>query len=246
MTWRCTLIQARLPAYPDGDLSPFWRRLIEAHLKVCPRCRRELEEIAEVVRLYRSEPLPDPGSDFWEEFERELHLKLVQLNQSPEPRPRRLRLPHYVMGATALAGILALAVYLGPFAQRALSPQMAQPPTASKPQELTRHQETPESQQAFSATPKAQPEAASRSALKEAAGPAKATPTEMVKPKPAPAEDTEVRLAAGQVGIPEKAVHGEDELFAEDDFLSWDVDSLVADLSPEEQQNLKARLESRR
>jgi len=43
-----------------------WKRLVEAHLKACPECRRELEELAEVVRLYQAEPLPDPGPEFWQ------------------------------------------------------------------------------------------------------------------------------------------------------------------------------------
>jgi predicted anti-sigma-YlaC factor YlaD len=74
MTWRCALIQRRLPDYPDGDLSPFWKRLTTAHLKVCPECRRELEELTETMHLYQAHPLPDPGEDFWQEFQRELHL----------------------------------------------------------------------------------------------------------------------------------------------------------------------------
>jgi anti-sigma factor RsiW len=121
MKWRCTLIQQRLPDYPDGDLSPFWKRQVASHLEVCPECRREVEEITEVVSLYQAHPLPDPGPEFWQNFDRELHLKLAQLNQvnqAPESTPRRLRLPHYVLGATAaMVAMLALAVYLGPFSE---------------------------------------------------------------------------------------------------------------------------------
>ena len=67
-----------------------------------------------------------------------------------------------------------------------------------------------------------------------------------VEPAPVPAKDAEFSLAAGPVGSAAKGPGEEDDLWADDDILSWDVDSLVADLSREEQQNLKSRLESRR
>ena len=39
---------------------------------------------------------------------------------------------------------------------------------------------------------------------------------------------------------------GEEGLWPHDDILSWDVDAVVADLSREEREELKQRLESRR
>jgi len=89
MKWRCALIQRRLPDYPDGDLNPFWKRQVASHLEVCPDCRQEAEELAEVMSLYQAEPLPDPGPAFWQDFQQELHLKLAQVNQTPAPSPWR-------------------------------------------------------------------------------------------------------------------------------------------------------------
>lgn len=246
MTWRCALVQRRLPAFPDGDLSPFWRRLIAAHLKVCPECRRELEELTEAVRLYQSQPLPDPGPAFWQEFDRELHVKLAQVNQAPEPQPRRLRLPHYVMGATALAGVLALAVYLGPFARTASSPGVAPRLAETKSQEARMPHDATRAKQAKAAAPAPPPVAASRSLALMPAEKSEPAAAQLAEPAPAPAKDAEFSLASGKVEKPGESAGDEDDLWADDDVLGWDADSLVADLSQEEKQVLKSRLESRR
>ena len=251
MKWRCALIQRRLPDYPDGELSPFWKRLIEAHLKTCPDCRRELEELSEVVRLYQAEPLPDPGPAFWQEFEQELHLKLAQVNQSQEePTPRFWRLPSYALGATALAGILALAVYLGPFS----TPTPGPAPPMARIQEEARVPDTAVAQEP-APVPQAPAAADAPSPPIAKTLPPEPNSTERIKtladrlarPQPLPAEEARFSLAAGK---PEKArrpsILGEAGLWPEDDFLSWDVDTVVADLSREERADIKKRLESRR
>ncbi len=246
MTWRCALLQPKLPAYPDGDLSPFWRRLIEAHLKVCPDCRRELEELTEAVSHYQSQPLPDPGEAFWQEFERELHLKLVQVNQEPEPRRQRLRLPHYVLGATALAGVLALAVYLGPLAEKPSPPGMVQAPAESKTREMVLHQKAPRAPKVPAVASAPSSREASKSLAVDPADIREASPLKAAKPESPSAAEGQVNLAAGSFPAEDLAEKDDDDLLADEDILSWDMDSLVVDLSREEQQNLKARLESRR
>jgi hypothetical protein len=105
MKWRCALIQRWLPAYPDGDLPSFWRGRIESHLKGCAACREELAGLEEVVRMVRTAPVPDPEPEFWESFNRELHLQLAQ--STPEPPPARsFKIPYYLLGAPALVGLL--------------------------------------------------------------------------------------------------------------------------------------------
>jgi|UniRef100_A0A7C3Z2A6 hypothetical protein len=223
MTWRCALIQRRLPDYPDGDLSPFWKRRVAAHLEVCPDCRREWEEISEVLRLYQANPLPDPGPAFWQEFQQELHLQLAQANQAPEPARFRLRLPHYLLGATAMAGILALAVYLGPFSRSSTAPGRARPPAEAKAPKVAERRISPPAKMAGSPAPE----------------PSKAAST-------AEPAEPQFSLAAGHSGGQSKAAAEEQGLLSEDDGLDWDVDSVVADLTREQQQHLKSRLESRR
>ena len=119
MKWQCALLQRWLPEYPDGDLSAFWRRRLKAHLAHCPACRAEQQALKEVVDALQAAPAADPGPEFWTEFSREMHLKLVQASQEGQLAPARSvwwgRLP-YLVGAPALAAlILWVAVgYLNP------------------------------------------------------------------------------------------------------------------------------------
>ncbi len=114
MTWRCALIRRWLPEYPDAEASSLRKRLAARHLRRCPECRRELQEIEETLRLIQAHPVADPGPEFWAEFHRELHLKLAQANQAPTPEPRRRLLPYFLAGAPALAVlVLWLGGYLG-------------------------------------------------------------------------------------------------------------------------------------
>ena len=76
----------------------------------CPACREELAALKEVEVALQAAPVADPGPEFWSEFSREMHLKLVQADQAgqmaPAPRsPWWGRLP-YLVGAPALAGLL--------------------------------------------------------------------------------------------------------------------------------------------
>jgi hypothetical protein len=246
MKWQCTLIQQRLPDYPDGDLSPFWKRQVAAHVKGCPDCRRELEELTEVVRLYQAHPLPDPGPAFWQEFERDLHVKLAQVNQTPEPVPWRLGLPHYILGATALAGIILLAVYLGPFTSPTSVPQTARLQEKTKVADSPLLKRAPRAPQATAAAPAPPSPAATQPAAGAPADKAEAPPVLFAKPAPTPAAEAEYSLAAGKLGTAGSMANGEEELWPRNDILSWDVDAVVADLSREEREELKQRLESRR
>ena len=110
MKWQCALLQRWLPEYPDGDLPAFWRGRLQAHLERCPVCREELAALKEVEVALKAAPVADPGPEFWRQFSREMHLKLVRADQAgqmaPAPRsPWWGRLP-YLVGAPALAGLL--------------------------------------------------------------------------------------------------------------------------------------------
>jgi hypothetical protein len=110
MSWQCTLLQRWLPEYPDGDLPAFWRGRLKAHLDRCPACRADLAEMREVEQAIQEMPAADPGPEFWTEFSREMHLKLVQADQAGQmaPAPRSVwwsRLP-YLVGAPGLAALL--------------------------------------------------------------------------------------------------------------------------------------------
>ena len=131
MKWQCALLQRWLPEYPDGDLPAFWLRRLKPHVERCSRCRQELEALKEMAQAVRTSPVADPGPEFWNDFSRELHLKLVQAAQEGRMAPARFswwgRIP-YLAGASALAALLIwVAVsYQTPRQPGPASPQIAQ------------------------------------------------------------------------------------------------------------------------
>lgn len=117
MKWQCALLQRWLPDYPDGDLPAWGKRWLEGHVARCAACRQELAVLQEMVASIKAAPLADPDEEFWREFSREMHLKLVQATPEAQPaaappRSRPFRLP-YLVGASALAILLLwVAVHL--------------------------------------------------------------------------------------------------------------------------------------
>ena len=110
MKWECALLQKWLPEYPDGDLPSWGKRWLKFHLARCSACQHELGELREVVATIEATPLADPPAEFWHEFSRDMHLKLVQAAQEGQAAPvasspRWFRLP-YLLGAPAVAVLL--------------------------------------------------------------------------------------------------------------------------------------------
>ena len=137
MKWQCTLLQRWLPEYPEGDLPAFWKGRLKAHLDRCPACRAEQAALRAVVEAIASAPKADPGPEFWTEFSREMHLKLVRAAQAGQMAPARSvwwgRIP-YLVGAPALAALLLwVAVgYLNP--ER---PGLTPPPQVAKQESVS-------------------------------------------------------------------------------------------------------------
>jgi hypothetical protein len=110
MKWECALLQKWLPEYPDGDLPSWGKRWLKFHLARCSACQYELGELREVVAAIEATPVVEPPSEFWHEFSRDMHLKLVQAAQDGQAEavatsPRWFRLP-YLLGAPAVAVLL--------------------------------------------------------------------------------------------------------------------------------------------
>lgn len=114
MRWQCALLQRWLPEYPDGDLPAVAKRWLKAHVERCSACRQEVAGFKEAVAAIEATPVDDPGSEFWNQFSRELHVKLAQAaaaGQEPAPRRWGFRLP-YLIGVPALTVLLVwMAVY---------------------------------------------------------------------------------------------------------------------------------------
>jgi hypothetical protein len=157
MKWECALLQKWLPEYPDGDLPPWGKRWLKFHLARCSACQHELGELREVVATIEATPVAGPPSEFWHEFSREMHLKLVRAAQDGQVAPvaagrRWFRLP-YLLGAPAAAVLLLyVAVQLTgpgapiqeqalvkqePAAKMAAAPQKAAAPSAQVTTALT-------------------------------------------------------------------------------------------------------------
>jgi len=59
---KCEKIKPYLAGYLDGELDPKTRQMVEEHIKQCPQCAAELEEmrkIREVLGKMETEKLPD-------------------------------------------------------------------------------------------------------------------------------------------------------------------------------------------
>jgi hypothetical protein len=147
MKWQCTLLQRWLPEYPEGDLPAFWKGRLKAHLDRCPACRGEQAALREMVDAIQSAPKADPGPEFWTDFSREMHLKLVRAAQEGQMAPARSvwwgRIP-YLVGAPALAALLLwVAVgYLNPERPGLTPAPMAQQESVS-PEKLAAAPQTP-------------------------------------------------------------------------------------------------------
>ena len=110
MKWQCALLKRWLPEFPDGDLPAWAKRWLKFHVPQCAACRQELAELRQVIAALEAAPVPDAAPEFWGEFSRDLHLKLVQAVQEGQAAPaatssRWFRLP-YLLGAPAMAVLL--------------------------------------------------------------------------------------------------------------------------------------------
>ncbi len=117
MKWQCALLQRWLPEYPDGDLPGWVKRWLQSHVAECSDCRQELADLREMEAAVEAMPRSEMPPEFWQEFSREMHLKLVQAAHQQQSglspaRPLWRRLP-YLVGAPVLAvWLLSVAVHL--------------------------------------------------------------------------------------------------------------------------------------
>ncbi len=142
MSWGCRLLKQWLPEYPDGNLPAFLRRLVGAHLAGCPACRHELAVLKEVEAAIRATPVKDPGPEFWDAFNRQLHLKLAQAAPAA-PAPRRFKIPYYLLGAPALA---VLVLWIAAHLTEPQTPVLTQPQVAREAPQAPNAKGTPPAQ----------------------------------------------------------------------------------------------------
>jgi len=227
MKWQCALLQRWLPEYPDGDL-PAWGKLwLKSHVPRCSACRQELAGLREVVAALEATPVADPAPEFWGEFSRELHLKLVQAAQegqaAPEATsPRWFRLP-YLLGAPAVAALLLYVAvqFTGPGApiqNQAVVMHLPGSPPAQDQAEVKRES---------AAKMAAVPQKAAAPAAEVAAAPA--LPMEQVE---------EIVTAALEEGAPLPV--------EEVDISGWDLDAELAGMTDQEKNVFLNQLHQRK
>jgi len=110
METSCQETRGRLVGYADSEIDPAARAVVESHLRGCPACVEELEEIEKLRRLARE--LPGLASD---PLQRQAILRAARQRISAPPRMhgRPLRLSWRVrLGDLVTAAALGVAVVL--------------------------------------------------------------------------------------------------------------------------------------
>jgi len=100
--------EEELIAYRDGESSG--REAIAAHLKECPECAREFEQIEAVLSTLNSLPVPEPGEDYGQRVWRQIAPRL------PEKKAKwweGLFLPRRMAAFGAVAALIVLAFFVG-------------------------------------------------------------------------------------------------------------------------------------
>lgn len=64
----CREVRDRLIDFSEGEMDDAQHAAVQQHLDACPGCRQELRGIEGVRNALASEPVPDPGVAFWEQF----------------------------------------------------------------------------------------------------------------------------------------------------------------------------------
>lgn len=148
MSWRCALLKRWLPEYPDGEVPAFWRRRLQSHLAGCSACRQELAALKEVAAAIQATPVKDPGQEFWNAFNQELHRKLAQTAQTAPAAPtfRRSQIPYYLLGAPALAVLL---LWVATHFSEPQKPILMQPQITQGPASAPMTKESPPAQMAL-------------------------------------------------------------------------------------------------
>jgi len=136
-------VQGFLPDYLEGDLDLTRRALVDSHLDRCGDCQAELREMRDTIDLLRSMPDIEPPSDLGARIIRQVRIQAAQPSLGERVRAF-LAAPRFVVPATAMATLAAVALVSGgslqlplpgtgasPAAEKAM--QVAAAPSADRP-----------------------------------------------------------------------------------------------------------------
>jgi predicted anti-sigma-YlaC factor YlaD len=77
---------------------------VEDHLRQCPACRAQLDELRAALDSVRADVPPEPSPLFWNHFASRVNARIDRRDSVPAAAPERGWLPH----ALAWCGVLAL------------------------------------------------------------------------------------------------------------------------------------------
>ncbi len=83
----CWLARGSLAAYLDGELAHRSAQRVESHVRICPRCQGELDELRRMTLLLRSLPRPVRPNEYWPYAIQELRSKIQRLPRQTRYSP---------------------------------------------------------------------------------------------------------------------------------------------------------------
>ena len=87
-----------------GEMEPEARRELDTHLRACPACAAEEENIRRELSLLKTEDPPDPGVPYWSSFSGRLRTRIAAYQR----RRRTLRLAALAAAAVLVAALALL------------------------------------------------------------------------------------------------------------------------------------------
>ena len=81
----CRDVQQKLDLYARGELAPLDQAMIEAHLRTCETCQRELSRLQRLEELLNSVPAPPTPQGFAARVVAELGREVTALPLSTIP-----------------------------------------------------------------------------------------------------------------------------------------------------------------
>ena len=88
----------------SGEMEPEARRELDSHVRACPVCAAEEENIRRALSLLKTEDPPDPGAPYWSSFGGRLRTRIA----ASERRRRTLRLAALAAAAVLVAALALL------------------------------------------------------------------------------------------------------------------------------------------
>ena len=105
---KCKRIQQYLLDYAEQLLDQENHHLVEEHLRHCPKCAQELQEIEQTIHLLQTLPVQSPPETFWPDFTSNVMRQIRKM----EPVPWRLRnvffFPHAKLAIVVLIVLLLI------------------------------------------------------------------------------------------------------------------------------------------